>query len=151
MPSRHFRAGVVAVIARSDGHVLAFERADHPDAWQLPQGGIERDEEPDDAVWREVTEETGLRPEQLELVVAGDEWIAYTWPAEVVRDRKGLGQTQQWFGLRLRDETDEPSPDGSEFTAWRWVDPDWLVAHVVEFRRTAYRRGLDTLRRPLHG
>lgn len=151
MPSRHFRAGVVAVITRANGDVLAFERTDRPGAWQLPQGGIERDEEPDVAIWREVTEETGLRPDQLEFVSAGEEWLAYAWPAEVSRGRKGIGQVQRWFHVRLVDETVEPTPDGSEFTAWRWVDPGWLLAHVVEFRRLAYRRGLATLLGPLDG
>ena len=59
MAKPHFRAGVVAVVRRSDGQVMAFERADAPGAWQLPQGGIESGETPEQAAWRELREETG--------------------------------------------------------------------------------------------
>jgi putative (di)nucleoside polyphosphate hydrolase len=140
--SRHFRAGVVAVIERDDGAILVFERADAPGSWQLPQGGIERDEEPSAAVWREVAEETGLGPADLELVGELREWIAYAWPPEVAAGRKSIGQVHKWFRFRPAGADVAPSPDGSEFTAWRWVDRNWLVDHVVGFRRDAYRRGL---------
>ncbi len=70
MGSRHFRAGVVAVVRRSDGQVLAFERADGPGNWQLPQGGLEKGEPPIDAAWRELGEETGLGPADVALVAA---------------------------------------------------------------------------------
>lgn len=64
----YFRAGVGAVIIGSDGRVLAFERADTPGAWQLPQGGLEDGEDPLTAVLREIEEEVGLRRERLELI-----------------------------------------------------------------------------------
>jgi len=60
LPQQYFRAGVGALIVHRDGHVLALERADHPGAWQLPQGGLDRSEEPLDSVYREIGEETGL-------------------------------------------------------------------------------------------
>ena len=60
MPSRHFRAGVVIAVRRDDGQLLAFERADVPGQWQLPQGGLETAERPVEAAWRELGEETGL-------------------------------------------------------------------------------------------
>ncbi len=140
--SRHFRAGVVAVIERDDGAVLAFERADAPGSWQLPQGGIEAGEEPGDAVWREIGEETGLGRDDLRLVGERPEWIPYEWPSEVAAGRKALGQVHKWFTFRLADGDVRPAPDGSEFTAWRWVERQWLVDHVAAFRREAYRRGL---------
>ena len=142
MSSRHFRAGVVAVIEREDGSVLAFERADAPGSWQLPQGGIERGEEPHDAVWREVGEETGLGPDQLVLTSEREEWVAYQWPVEVAAGRKAVGQVHKWFTFRPTTDALTPTPDGSEFTAWKWVDRHWLIDHVVAFRRVAYRRGL---------
>src|SRR5687767_13981343 len=58
MAGHHFRAGVVAVVRRADGRVLAFERADLPGQWQLPQGGLDRGESPEQAAWRELEEET---------------------------------------------------------------------------------------------
>ena len=62
MAGPHFRAGVVAVVRRDDGLVMAFERADLPGQWQLPQGGLEAGESPVEAAWRELAEETGLGP-----------------------------------------------------------------------------------------
>ena len=56
----NFRAGIVAVVRRGDGRIMAFERVDSPGQWQLPQGGLERGETPEQAAWRELGEETGL-------------------------------------------------------------------------------------------
>jgi putative (di)nucleoside polyphosphate hydrolase len=140
--TRHFRAGVVAVVERSDGRICAFERADAPGSWQLPQGGIEVGEEPRDTVWRELKEETGLTAGDVELVDEHDDWVAYAWPLEVAAGRRGVGQVQRWFTFRLLDDATVPTPDGSEFVAWQWVDRSWLVEHVIAFRRDAYRRVL---------
>lgn len=140
--SRHFRAGVVAVVRRPDGWVLAFERADVPGSWQLPQGGLERAEAPVDAVWRELGEETGLGPDDVELRGEHPEWLLYQWPANVVGDSARLGQVHRWFFFAPRRDEIEPTPDGREFRAWRWADPNWLAEHVVPFRRPAYRAGL---------
>jgi putative (di)nucleoside polyphosphate hydrolase len=122
--------------------VLAFERADAPGSWQLPQGGIEQGEEAIDAVWREVKEETGLGPTDVALVDERPEWVAYEWPADLRAGRKGIGQVQRWFTFEVNDEGVQPQPDGSEFTGWRWVDRQWLIDHVVPFRTEAYRRVL---------
>lgn len=140
--ARHFRAGVVAVVERSDGLVCAFERADAPGSWQLPQGGIEQGEGPAEAAWRELREETGLTASAVELVAEHPEWTVYEWPAGVSRGRKGIGQVQRWFTFRLVDDAFEPTPDGSEFVAWRWVERQWLIDHVIEFRRVVYQRVL---------
>ena len=130
------------MVERSDGSVLAFERADAPGSWQLPQGGIEVGEEPEDAVWRELKEETGLTASDVELVARHPEWVEYEWPPEVAAGRRGIGQIQRWFTFRVNDDGVQPSPDGSEFVAWRWVEPAWLVRNVVAFRRPAYERVL---------
>jgi putative (di)nucleoside polyphosphate hydrolase len=142
MAGHNFRAGVIAVVRRGDGQVLAFERADQPGQWQLPQGGLERGEGPVDAAWRELAEETGLGPEDVELTGEPSEWIVAEWPPEVVGDGARLGQIHRWFEFRARDDAIEPRPDGREFQAWRWVAPGWLVDHVVAFKRPAYRRVL---------
>lgn len=143
MASRHFRAGVVAVVERADGAVMAFERADAPGSWQLPQGGIDVGEEPGDAIWRELKEETGLGPSDVTLVAEFPEWVAYEWPAEVRGGRKGIGQVHRWFTFRVNDDDVVPHPDGSEFTKWRWVDRQWLIDNVIAFRAPAYMRVLE--------
>ena len=142
MPSSHFRAGVVAVVTNSLGQILAFERSDVPDQWQLPQGGIEPGEAPEAAAWRELEEETGLGPNDVELVGEHPSWTVYEWPDRVRQNGKRLGQAQRWFTFRVRDDDVEPQPDGVEFVRWQWVDPGWLIEQVVEFRTEAYRQVL---------
>lgn len=128
---------------------MAFERADLPGNWQLPQGGLEWGEEPVDAAWRELAEETGLSPADVMVRAEHPDWIAYEWPEGVIRERgrdgHRRGQVQKWFVFDAVNADIVPSPNGSEFVAWQWVDPEWLVAHVVEWRRSAYDRVLGTL------
>jgi putative (di)nucleoside polyphosphate hydrolase len=148
--AQHFRAGVVIVVRHPNlSDILAFERADVPGSWQLPQGGLEQGEEPITAAWRELKEETGLGEADVILGVEYPEWIAYEWPAEVrrerARDSRRRGQVQKWFLFDALHAGVTPTPDGSEFVAWRWVEPSWMVAHVVDWRRSAYERGLGTL------
>lgn len=139
MGSRHFRAGVVIIVRRpSDDAVLAFERVDLPGQWQLPQGGIRKHEEPVAAAWRELAEETGLGPAEVELVDEHPQWVAYAWPPDVVGAGDRMGQVQRWFRFDIVDPATEPRPDGREFAAWRWCDVAWLVDQVVPFRRSAY-------------
>jgi len=121
---------------------MAFERSDKPGEWQLPQGGLERGERPVEALWRELGEETGLGPTDVDLVGEPSEWIVAEWPAEVVGTGGRLGQIHRWFELRPHDDDVVPRPDGREFRAWKWVEPAWLVANVVEFKRPAYRQVL---------
>ncbi len=144
MSGHHFRAGVVAVVRRADGQVLAFERADAPGQWQLPQGGLERGEAPQDAVWRELHEETGLGADDVELVGEHDEWIVTAWPAAVVGTGRRLGQVQRWFEFRARDDGVQPRPDGREFQAWKWVEAAWLIDNVVSFKQPGYATVLGT-------
>jgi len=150
MGSQHFRAGTVAIVRHPDRRrVLVFERADSPGSWQLPQGGLDVGEEPIEGAWRELHEETGLGPDDVIARAEHPEWTAYEWPPEVIAVRgKGgrrRGQVQRWFLFDARSPDITPVPDGREFVAWRWVEPAWLVDHVVEWRREAYRRVLSSL------
>lgn len=148
--AQHFRAGVVIVVRHPDGRrVLAFERSDAAGSWQLPQGGLDTAEEPVEGAWRELMEETGLGEDHVVARAEYPDWVAYEWPADIMRehgkDGKRRGQVQKWFLFDALDAEVEPTPDGSEFVAWQWVEPDWLIAHVPDWRRDAYARVLSTL------
>lgn len=142
MKGQFFRAGVGAVIVSPDGsQVLVFEREKIPGAWQFPQGGLEADEEPELAVYREIEEETGLTRAQVRLLAALPEPLAYELPSEARSKKTGRGQVQYWFYFELTapDSSIQLPADG-EFVAWRWADFDQVVAAAVEFRRGVYAR-----------
>lgn len=150
MASAHFRAGVVIVVRHTDlARVMVFERVDAPGSWQLPQGGIKAGEQPVEAAWRELEEETGLGADHVVSRAEFPDWIAYEWPADVQERNAGshhrIGQVQKWFLFDVRSADVEPTPDGIEFGAWQWVTPSWMLEHVVEWRREAYARVLGTL------
>lgn len=141
MTGPHFRAGVIVVVRRSDGDVLAFERADAAGQWQLPQGGIDTGEGPVEAAWRELGEETGLGPDEVRLVGAPERWTVYELPAEFRAGRgagQRLGQAHRWFFFDALHDDIVPVPDGREFVAWRWTDAPALVRETAEFRRPGY-------------
>jgi len=148
--SQTFRAGVVIVVRHPDRRqVLAFSRTDAPESWQLPQGGLEVGESPLEGAWRELLEETGLGEDHVIARAEFPDWVAYEWPDDVRlrhgRDGQRIGQVQKWFLFDALTAEIEPSPDGSEFVGWKWVDPHWLIGHVIEWRRGAYEKVLGTL------
>ena len=139
MAKPHFRAGVVAVVRRDDGKVLAFERSDLSGEWQLPQGGLENGESHRAAAWRELEEETGLTRRDVRLVEEYDGFTVYAWPAEMRRNGR-LGQVHRWFFFEPLGDALVPVPDGSEFSDWTWIDPGDLIERVVDFRKAPYRQ-----------
>ena len=103
MASSHFRAGVVIVVRNPDlTRVMAFERADAPGSWQLPQGGLKVGEQPIGGAWRELTEETGLDERHVIARAEFPEWLAYEWPAALKEIKGGtsnrIGQVQRGLG-----------------------------------------------------
>ena len=100
-------------------------REDRPGSWQFPQGGIEADEEPPTAMSRELAEEVGLTPLEVELVAELPEWLGYELPEALRSEKTGRGQVHRWFVLRSL--SDEPRIDlgqlgRAEFRAHRWME-----------------------------
>ncbi len=144
MTSQFFRANVGIVVARADAWVLVLERTDKPGQWQFPQGGLDVGEEPREASLRELEEETGIRPDLVELIAEHPEWLAYELPPERRRHKTGRGQVQKWFLYRFlgTDADIDLAPlagERQEFSAFRWVRPADFVAEAWEVKRPIYR------------
>jgi putative (di)nucleoside polyphosphate hydrolase len=152
-PSKYFRAGVGAVITDGNGKILALERSDFRGAWQLPQGGLKRDETTLQGVIREIEEETGLKGRALKLVSRYPELLVYELPEKVRSKKTGMGQVQQWFFFTLKKPPAKPvkPPKKGEFRDARWVPFNRVVSGAAKFRQPVYRKlrqHFSTLRRP---
>ena len=145
-----FRPNVGIILSNRDGHVLWARRVGQ-EAWQFPQGGINRDETPEQALYRELGEEIGLGPEHVEIVGATKGWLRYRLPKRLIRHHTSpvcIGQKQVWFMLRLVGDEQAVRLDSSErpeFDSWRWVDYWYPLDEVVSFKRKVYRRALEEL------
>jgi putative (di)nucleoside polyphosphate hydrolase len=145
-----YRPNVGIILIRDDGHVFWARRA-FRDGWQFPQGGMRSDETPLEAMYRELHEETGLRPEHVEVLGATPGWLRYKLPKRYLRQKEKplcIGQKQVWFLLRFLGDESHVRLDlteSPEFDLWRWVDFWYPLAHVVAFKREVYERALRHL------
>ena len=145
-----FRANVGIILANDAGKLLLGGRAGAR-GWQFPQGGILRDEDPEQAMFRELEEEVGLKPDDVELLGVTRDWLRYRLPERFVRKHSlplCIGQKQRWFLLQLKSPPDALRLDLSEepeFDRVRWVDYWRPVNEVIYFKRRVYARALYEL------
>jgi putative (di)nucleoside polyphosphate hydrolase len=148
-PPPGYRPGVGLLLFNRAGDAFVAQRLDMPsDAWQMPQGGIDAGEAPEDAALRELKEETGT--DRAEIVSATRDWHRYDLPADLARSLWGgkyRGQAQKWFALRfLGDDSDiDIATDEPEFSAWKWAPLAALPGLIVPFKRPLYRAVLAEL------
>ena len=145
-----FRPNVGIILSNNEGQVLWARRIGQ-DAWQFPQGGIKQDESAEEALFRELREEIGLREHDVDILACTRGWLRYRLPKRMVRYNSQpicIGQKQKWFLLRMkRDDarvnlTKSESP---EFDGWRWVCYWYPLDQVVAFKRDVYRKALKEL------
>jgi len=143
-----YRKCVGMMILNSNNKILVGRRLDHPSGyWQMPQGGIDDNENPEEAVWREMMEEIGTN--NAELFQISNQWVNYDIPQETLDNlpwgKIFIGQTQKWFifqftgkGEDINVQTQKP-----EFSEWKWMNVDDLVDNAVPFKRKVYKTILD--------
>jgi len=144
-----YRPNAGLVLLNKSGEIFAGKRIDTPDAWQMPQGGIDKGESAEAAALRELAEETGVAPELVEILAKTGDWLKYDFPPEVAlklfTNKKGKakyrGQQQRWYLMRFLGEDDQVNieTEEPEFSEWRWMQPDTLLTHIVPFKRDIYR------------
>jgi putative (di)nucleoside polyphosphate hydrolase len=146
-----YRPNVGIVLMRQDGQIFWARRISR-DGWQFPQGGMNTDETPEEAMYRELAEEVGLGQDDVRVLAATRGWLRYRLPRRCIRQHERptcVGQKQVWFLLELLcaearirfDATDSP-----EFSEFRWVDFWYPLDAVVNFKRDVYARALATFR-----
>jgi len=146
-----FRANVGIIVTNQYGQVLWARRVGGADAWQFPQGGIHKGETPEQALYRELQEEVGLKATQVRIVDVTQGWLRYKLPRNMIRENKlplCIGQKQKWFLLELHCDDDAICFDQSypaEFDGWRWVSYWYPLDQVISFKREVYRRALKAL------
>ncbi|HSW60494.1 MAG TPA: NUDIX domain-containing protein [bacterium] len=132
----NFRKNAAAVIVDDNGLILVGKRTDVPDAWQLPQGGIDKDENEQDAVLREVFEETGIEPVFLEIMKKTGT-VRYLFPPEIRNEMRFDGQEQIFFLIRIKGSGWE-LVRSNEFSDFEWIDRSEVVKRAVEFKKNSY-------------
>lgn len=149
-----FRPNVGIILLNARNQVFWGKRL-RTHSWQFPQGGIKHGESPEQAMYRELHEEVGLKPEHVRIVARTRDWLRYEVPEHFIRrDARGhyKGQKQIWFLLRLvgRDsDMNLRATDHPEFDAWRWNDYWVPLDLVIEFKRNVYQMALTELARYL--
>ncbi len=143
-----FREGVAIILVNHRKHVLWAKRVGQ-NAWQFPQGGLLPGEMPQEAMYRELEEEVGLKPEDVEIIACSKDWLRYRLPRQMIRYYSKpicIGQRQKWFLLRLvGDEKDIrfDHTDSPEFDGYRWVKYWYPLRRVISFKRRVYRSALQ--------
>ena len=137
-----YRPCVGIMLINDQGLVFVARRKGSEDAWQMPQGGIDKGEKPKQAALRELEEEIGTSKGKVLGKTKG--WLTYDLPEHLIGNvwkGKYRGQKQKWFALRFtgRDEEIDLEASGHvEFDAWKWVSVNELTELIVPFKRTVY-------------
>lgn len=119
-------------------------------AWQFPQGGIQHKESPEEALYRELSEEVGLSSEDVSILGRSTEWLKYRIPSHLQRSGTPIciGQKQRWFLLLLNKPDSQITLNLAtkpEFDDWQWVTYWYPLREVVKFKRDVYRKALKEL------
>lgn len=147
-----YRPNVGIILLNSRNEVFWGKRV-REHSWQFPQGGIDQGESPVEAMYRELFEEIGLKPEHVKIVGRTRDWLRYDVPRRWIKReyrQTYRGQKQIWFLLRLVGRDTDVclrATDHPEFDAWRWSSYWVPLGAVIEFKREVYQQALLELSR----
>lgn len=142
-----YRPCVGVVLLNSDNRVFVGERIDSPGAWQMPQGGVDEGEEPQDAALRELGEEVGTR--DAEILRIAPRKLRYDLPDHLVMslwNGKYRGQEQVWVAARFLGSDHDINLnafDPPEFTNWQWINLRETMDLIVPFKREIYKSVIE--------
>ena len=138
-----YRKCVGMMILNNTNEVLVGKRIDHPSGfWQMPQGGIDENENPEEAVWREMLEEIGTN--EALIIHKSSKWFYYEIPKETLETipwgKTYIGQKQKWFVFRFigNENSINVKTKNPEFSEWRWVKINSLTKNIVPFKKKIY-------------
>ena len=138
------RVGVGVIVLNDKNHVFVGKRKDNPiDKWQMPQGGVDKNESFLDAMKRELNEETSIK--NIKILKELEGWFKYELPENligIIWKGKYRGQKQKWYVVRFIGKTSEINlkTKNPEFIEWKWVEPGTLPKIIVDFKRALYEK-----------
>jgi putative (di)nucleoside polyphosphate hydrolase len=144
-----YRRAAAVMLLNRQGKVWVGQRLDNAlDAWQMPQGGLDRGEDPYEGALRELEEETGIPRDKVELIARAPRELLYDLPPELVGKvwkENWRGQRQSWFLMRFIGEDSDVNIETAEpeFRAWKWAEPAELPAMIVPFKKKLYEDVLE--------
>lgn len=144
-----YRPGAGVMLLNREGKVFVAQRHDSTlEAWQMPQGGLDEAEDPQDGALRELEEETGISRDKVEIVARCPTELTYDLPSDLVGKMwkgKWRGQRQTWFLMRFLGEDSDVNLETAdpEFRAWKWAEAAELPALIVPFKKEMYAKLLE--------
>ena len=146
MNGKNYRKGVGIIIVNGHSQFFLGKRIG-ANAWQFPQGGIDEGETPEDALYRELFEETGLKRDKVEILDKSKKWLVYHIPHVFQRSKKRYdGAMQKWFLLKIigdDSDIDLNATGHAEFDAWKWGDEKTAIKSVIKFKKRVYQSILN--------